>query len=114
MHLLVDLRAADETVVAKWTAGRTRAFIRKAVALTGLHAFGPLSLNETPQALVAIQMIAESHISVHLRKDKRRGFVDVFSCKTFEARDVIEAIKAAFCGRDDKAWPTIMDRGMLP
>lgn len=114
MHLLVDLRAADETVVAKWTGRGTRAFIRKAVALTGLQAFGKLILSETPATIAAIQGIAQSHISVHLRRDKRRGFIDIFSCQPFDARAAIEIIKQCFCGRDDKAYPTIMDRGMLP
>jgi S-adenosylmethionine decarboxylase len=45
-------------------------------------------------------MIAESHISMHTFPERRLIWADVFSCKDFDARPVLDEIKRRFSLRD--------------
>lgn len=48
-----------------------------------------------------ITIIAESHLAIHTFPDKRHMFVDVFSCKDFDTRIVIDKLVKAF---DIETW----------
>ena len=41
-------------------------------------------------------LIAESHISIHTFPERGHVWVDIFSCKAFEAERAIESVKADF------------------
>jgi len=41
-------------------------------------------------------LIAESHIAVHTFPDKGYVWVDIFSCKAFDAPDAVERVKTEF------------------
>ena len=43
--------------------------------------------------LTGYVLIAESHISVHLAIPERRAFVDIFSCKGFDAERVLNSLE---------------------
>ena len=54
-----------------------------------------------PGGLSGFAVIAESHLSVHTAPAVREAFVDVFSCKAFDAsaveREVAKAFSAGKC-----------------
>jgi S-adenosylmethionine/arginine decarboxylase-like enzyme len=41
-------------------------------------------------------MITTSHISMHFDDAKRSGYLDIFSCKNFDPKPVVEMIKEYF------------------
>lgn len=55
-------------------------------------------------------MIAESHISIHTFPDQDHVFVDIFSCKNFNAEKAIKYILDAF--EATKAEKNIIKRGL--
>ena len=66
MQLLVEVSASKQTVASMWTAEAARAFVDEAVAISGLTRLGDLALHEDAEKVIALQMIAESHIALHL------------------------------------------------
>ena len=56
-------------------------------------------------------LIAESHISVHTFPERGYVWVDIFSCKDFEAPNAIDGICAAF--RLERVKTEKLDRGFL-
>ena len=54
-------------------------------------------------------MIAESHISIHTFPDQNYAFVDMFSCKQFDAESAVEFIMDALEAK--KAEKNIIVRG---
>ena len=56
-------------------------------------------------------LIAESHISVHTFPERGYVWVDIFSCKDFEADEAIEGIQEVFGLQ--RYETNILDRGML-
>ena len=50
---------------------------------------------KTP-GLSGFVMIAESHISVHTFPEQRYAFFDIFSCRHFDAKPIIDFIKKEF------------------
>ena len=114
MQLLVEVSASKQTVASMWTAEAARAFVDEAVAISGLTRLGDLALHEDAEKVIALQMIAESHIAVHLYLVARRGFVDVFSCRDFDLPAMVGLVASSFCGKGDSLYPDVMDRGRLP
>ena len=55
-------------------------------------------------------LIAESHISVHTFPERGYVWVDVFSCKGFNANDALEAAREAFELRELRT--RILERGL--
>ncbi len=55
-------------------------------------------------------IIAESHISIHTYPAKNYVFMDVFSCKEFDAKKAIEFIVKAFEAK--KAETNVIQRGI--
>lgn len=56
-------------------------------------------------------LIAESHISVHTFPERGYVWVDIFSCKDFDADVSIDTIRRAF--GLDRAETRVLDRGFL-
>lgn len=52
--------------------------------------------DEDGRGLSAFQMITTSHISMHFDDAERSGYLDIFSCKNFEPKAVIEMIEKYF------------------
>ena len=57
----------------------------------------------------AMQFIETSSISVHLDEVGNRAFIDIFSCKDFDAKKAEEFSKAYFQAQDAKS--TVINRG---
>jgi len=114
MQLLVEISSRKQTVAQKWTAAGARAFVEDAVKASGLTPFGDLALHEDAERVMAMQMIAESHIAVHLYLGAGRGYVDVFSCKNFDLPTMVGLVASSFCGKGSSLYPDVHDRGRLP
>ncbi len=63
--------------------GDIETFLHRAVDITGLTAICKPFIGRGKAPQVGFVMIAESHVSVHIRAD--HAFVDVFSCRQFPA-----------------------------
>ncbi len=48
------------------------------------------------RGISAFQMITTSHISMHFDDDKRCGYLDIFSCKTFDPKIVVDMVEDYF------------------
>jgi S-adenosylmethionine decarboxylase len=57
-------------------------------------------------------MIAESHIALHTFPDRRLIWVDIVSCKNFEAAPVVDDLRHRFGLREMKV--DIIERGLEP
>ncbi len=66
------------------------ALIDELVSLTGLTKMGALMYHETDTGVYAIQGIAESHVSLH--HENGGLFIDVFSCREFDAGDCVSLL----------------------
>jgi S-adenosylmethionine decarboxylase len=55
-------------------------------------------------------LIAESHISIHTFVERRYLWVDIFSCKTFDARQAIDDLRQVFSLSEVKTQ--LLQRGL--
>lgn len=55
-------------------------------------------------------IIAESHISVHTFPHRQLVNIDIFSCKSFDAQQALEAVKRLFGLQEVETW--ILERGL--
>ena len=103
-HLLLDgagVRRSDEDV---------RRFLARAVHATGLTKIADPLVIESHDQVVGFVVIAESHVSIHIRADI--AFADVFSCRPFRWVKVLELAREIFDGswrsdyfeRSEHAW----------
>jgi S-adenosylmethionine/arginine decarboxylase-like enzyme len=102
MHVAVDFARKPEEAQELWTPDTVRRYLAEAVKATGLTRFGPEVVLENGPVLMGFQMVAESHVSVHVDRMAGRGWADVFSCKDFRASQVAIAVDLTFGG-----WQTI-------
>ncbi len=91
-HVLFDGELSDIP-----TARVLRAFLAKAIAATKLHAIRPTIVSVRTPDWTAFVVIAESHISAHGRG--KAGFVDVFSCRCFDADAMLAVLVEALPGQ---------------
>jgi S-adenosylmethionine/arginine decarboxylase-like enzyme len=96
-HIAVDFARAPEEAKL-WTPDTVRQYLDEAVKATGLTRFGPEVVEENGPILMGFQMIAESHVSVHVDRAAGRGWADVFSCKAVSAGQVSFAVDRTFGG----------------
>ena len=64
--------------------------------------------SNTP-GLSGFVMIAESHISVHTFPEQNYAFFDIFSCRHFETKPIVDYLKKQF--NSNKATVNIIERG---
>ena len=99
MLAAIDLHGCDPDRVADPDA--IRRFVPALVAAIGMRAHGPLHLERFGDGELegwsAMQFIETSSITVHADELCNRCFVDVFSCKPFDA-DVAVAIAVMHFG----------------
>lgn len=88
MHVVVDFRFSPEEARSLWTREAVRRYLAGTVDATGLTRFGPEVVEENGEILVGFQMIAESHVSIHLDRGTGCGWADVFSCGPVSAGKV--------------------------
>ena len=83
----IDLHGCESAALAD--PGAIRAFVRAAIDAIGMRAHGPLRLERFGDGELegwsAVQFIETSSITVHADEVASRCFVDVFSCRAFDA-----------------------------
>ena len=68
------------------------------------------NFSEGTEGVSGFVMIAESHISIHTFPDQDYVFMDIFSCKEFEAEKAIKQLIGAF--EATKYSKNIVKRGL--
>jgi len=115
MFLAVEFTTTPELAAQRWTLTRARAFIRAAVDLSGLTAIHQIG-GDYAGDIKLMQLIAESHIAVHLIRSEGPpyGAIHVFSCRDFDAEQMIKMIAEFFVADGGKIRPYMLPRGDLP
>ena len=115
MHLIVDFQSSN---ICLMTDKHDLAnLLNKLAEIAEMQAVGEPIVIDFPwpgsndcDALSAVCFLEESAITVHTYPEKQFAFVDVFSCKDFNANNIIGHIIRAFKAKS----PTILilDRGI--
>jgi S-adenosylmethionine/arginine decarboxylase-like enzyme len=96
----IDLHGCDRSALADPDV--IRRLVPALIDTIGMRAHGPLHLERFGDADLegwsAMQFIETSSITLHADEVYGRCFIDVFSCKPFDARDAIAIAVAAFGG----------------
>jgi S-adenosylmethionine/arginine decarboxylase-like enzyme len=99
MLAAIDLHGCERGRVADPDA--IRSFVSAVVDAIGMRAHGPLHLERFGDGELegwsAMQFIETSSITVHADEFARRCFIDVFSCRAFDA-DVAAAVAVKHFG----------------
>jgi S-adenosylmethionine/arginine decarboxylase-like enzyme len=99
MLAAIDLHGCDRGRLAD--PDSIRRFVPAVIAAIGMRAHGPLALDrfgdDELEGWSAMQFIEISSITVHADEVWRRCFVDIFSCRRFEA-DVAAVIAVEHFG----------------
>lgn len=97
-HLIVDVEAGTKEKVRDPEA--IRAFFEELIPAIRMRAFGDLQLVHFGHGKLAgwtaIQLIETSTISCHFLDESGDFYLDVFSCKRFKAKTVLDLIKKHF------------------
>lgn len=96
-HLMIDATECERNLINDKT--RIAESIRKIAQLSKMQIIhGPIIIEGRPHnpGLTAFAIIDYSHISIHTFPTSKVLFVDVFSCKSFDAKTLIEYIKETF------------------
>ena len=108
MLATIDLHDCDDRVAE---AESIRRFVPAVIEAIGMRAHGPLRLerfgDDELEGWSAMQFIETSSITVHADEMGGRCFVDVFSCRAFDADVVAEVVRAHFGGT---ATVTLLER----
>lgn len=86
MFQALEFTATLALAAERWTLERANAFIDAAVELSGLNAIHRIG-GDYDGNIMLLQLIAESHIAVHLMKNEEPepyGAIHVFSCRDFD------------------------------
>jgi S-adenosylmethionine decarboxylase len=114
MHLIIDgyegdpHRLADQEVV--------RALLDTVPQAIGMTTIAPSYVcryeGSKPEdwGISGFVLIAESHLSVHTFPERGLLWADIFSCKSFDADRLMEAVQEAFSLREARA--TLLGRGL--
>jgi len=82
--------------------GCIRRFVPRLIAAIGMRAHGPLMLERFGDGELAgwsaLQFIETSSVTLHADEVHDRCFVDVFSCRPFDAQDAASVATASFGG----------------
>jgi len=94
MHVVVNFAIPPEQAPKVWTWQSVDRFLEEAVKITGLTRVGDPVVKECGDLLIGFQIIAESHVSVHLDRGSGRGWADVFSCGEVDEAKVAKVVDA--------------------
>ena len=96
----IDLHGCERWRLAD--PGSIRAFVPSVIGAIGMRAHGPLRLERFGHGELegwsAMQFIETSSITVHADEVSGRCFIDVFSCREFDPKDVAAVAMAHFGG----------------
>ena len=97
-HLLMDCLEMDDEIDNEDDIRRFFEELIEALDMVPLTEFFCVRVNDgaNDRGISAFQMITTSHIAMHFDDDGHNGFMDVFSCKKFDPRIVMEMVKKHF------------------
>ena len=82
-------------------------FVQDTIDLIGMVAHGPCYVDRFAEGNLegysAMQFLKTSSITVHLDEEENRAFIDVFSCKDFDAAKAEEFAKNYFGAQSAKS-----------
>jgi S-adenosylmethionine/arginine decarboxylase-like enzyme len=99
-HVIIDMSAGDRERVQ--SATHIQSFVKILVETIGMKAFGAPVLEHFAEHLPdaagysLVQLIETSAITGHFCDLTGDAYIDIFSCKDFEAEIAVEVVRAAF------------------
>jgi len=102
-HLTIDIADYDVESFDMQTLYKTLHNLPDQVDMTRIMTPNVIQYNlaDGEPCMSGIVLIAESHISFHLMPERRKGYVDLFSCKPFDVNKTLQLVrKAAGIKRD--------------
>ena len=99
-HLIIDMTAGDQERVRR--AAHISRFVETLVETIGMKAYGAPLLEHfaehVPEAAgySLVQLIETSAVTGHFCDRSGDAYIDIFSCKDFDAELAIEVVRAAF------------------
>jgi S-adenosylmethionine decarboxylase len=99
-HLIIDISAGDREAVR--SATHIRRFVETLVEAIGMKAYGPPVLEHfaehVPEAAgySLVQLIETSTITGHFCDRSGDAYIDIFSCKDFQAKLAIDVVRPTF------------------
>lgn len=99
-HLIIDMSAGDMDAVRSSEA--IRRFVRELVDAIGMKAYGEPILKHFAEHLPdaagysLVQLIETSAITGHFCDTSGDAYIDIFSCKDFDAGTAIEVVQRTF------------------
>jgi S-adenosylmethionine/arginine decarboxylase-like enzyme len=99
-HVIIDMSAGDKGRVR--SAKHIRRFVETLVETIGMKAYGPPVLEHfaehVPEAAgySLMQLIETSAITGHFCDHSGDAYIDIFSCRDFQAELAVEVVRAAF------------------
>ena len=114
MHLIIDGYGGD--VAKMWDMELVRSFLIDYPENLGMTRITEPSVleyngpNLEDAGVSGFVIIAESHISIHTFPHRSYVNIDIFSCKSFDNHQALEAAKTLFDLEDVKTW--LLDRGL--
>jgi S-adenosylmethionine decarboxylase len=114
MHLIIDGYGGDPHRLAELEV--TRAFLDNVPTEIGMVTIAPpyVCRYEGPKpsdwGISGFVLIAESHLSVHTFPERGLLWADIFSCKSFDADRLVEAVREDFSLREARV--TLLGRGL--
>ncbi|MBX3184907.1 MAG: S-adenosylmethionine decarboxylase [Polyangiaceae bacterium] len=93
-HLLFDAQGAAPSELA--CEQRLRGALAELPRALGLTPVGAPQVAKRPALLVGLQLLAESHLSLHLRPEAGMVHADLFSCAPFDRERATALLLAAY------------------
>jgi S-adenosylmethionine decarboxylase len=99
-HVIIDMSAGERERVQ--SATHIRSFVKTLVETIGMKAFGAPVLEHFAEHLPdaagysLVQLIETSAITGHFCDRSGDAYIDIFSCKDFEAEIAVEVVRTAF------------------
>lgn len=94
MHLMVDGYGCDPERLSNRDV--VERFLLETPEAIDMKPISPVHIFQLGQGLSGFVIIAESHLAIHTWPERGTVWVDVFSCKDFDADKVVEVLKEAF------------------
>lgn len=78
--------------------------------ITKPYAFMHLEPGDPEWGITGFVVIATSHISIHTYPERGAAFLDVFSCRYFDAMEVVRVVQETFSPKEMEN--TVVERGL--
>ena len=114
MHLIIDGYGGDPRTLADLEL--VRALLDRVPLEIGMVKIAPPYVcryegsKPSDWGISGFVLIAESHLSVHTFPERGLLWADIFSCKSFDADRLVDAVREAFSLREARV--TLLGRGL--